>query len=467
MRLGRIGDRLLKALLVFSLALAAFCWGMATIHYRVFPYRTLFEARQAWKALEEVYAGKPSRVDSGEALAGSESPPSAPLVRRFAETAGGEWLLVSGGPGYLPSHSTEGGCLAWVLDRQGVVRRVWRYDPGVWRHLEHVYRLPGFSAIYPVDVHLCSDGGLLVSFQGENCFPFAVGLARFDKQSRLVWKRELVHHWFSVGSDGQIYAPALRVVDSPIRLPGVAPAIASPTGKILNDAIAVLDARGKLIKEIDLLRSLVDSGYVGLFHGLISQGANPLAEAITEDPLHLNDVRVIEALGEGAPGWLARGDLLVSMRSINAVAVLDGGTGRAKWLVVGRTLRQHSPRLVPGGVVVFDNLGGSGPEIRSRIVRLDFSSQASQTLFPLGRHPVPRPFFTETAGHLDLHPAGRRALVAVAHQGWVCEIDLSDGRLLWEYVLGERGVDGRPKPLYTARYVHPFCEPLANERLAP
>jgi len=127
----------------------------------------------------------------------------------------------------------------------------------------------------------------------------------------------------------------------------------------------------------------------------------------------------------------------------------------AKWLAVGRTLRQHSPRLVEGGVVVFDNLGGGIAPGGSRIVRLDLFTQGSETLFPVAANPLPGPFFTETAGHLDLHRDGRRALVAVARQGRIWEIDLSDGRLLWEYVLGEQSEHGRPKPLYTAKYVNP------------
>jgi len=455
MRLGRIGDRLIRALLVFSVALAAFSYGIATVHYRIFPYRTLCEAKLAWDAVKAVYGRERAAGDPAGEAESSDGLASAPLVRRHAEDAGEEWLLVSGGPGYLRSHSAAEGCLAWVMDRQGTVRHLWRYDATIWRDLQNVHRVPGFSMIYPVDVHLCSDGGLLVSFQGENCFPFAVGLARLDAHGRLLWKRELVHHWFSVGTDGRIYAPAVQILDSPIGFKQMRPAIASPKGKILSDTIEILNSRGNLLDEIDVLHALVESGWVGLFHSVMAEGANPLADAITDDPIHLNDVRVVEAVPGKAPAWLATGDLLVSMRSINAVGVLDGRTRAAKWLAVGRTLRQHSPRLVEGGVVVFDNLGGGIAPGGSRIVRLDLFTQGSETLFPVAANPLPGPFFTETAGHLDLHRDGRRALVAVARQGRIWEIDLSGGRLLWEYVLGEQSEHGRPKPLYTAKYVNP------------
>lgn len=459
MRLGRVGDYLLRSLLLFSLVLAAFSYGLATAHWRLFPYNTLCEAKQAWQALKEVYATERAERIASEGTVPDARPLQKPLVHRYADSAGEEWLLVSGGPGYLRSHEPSAGCLAWLMDRQGHIRHVWRYDPALWQHLEHVWRLPGFSAIYPVDVHLCGDGGLLVSFQGENCFPFAVGLARLDWESHLLWKRELVHHWFSVGKDGRIYAPALRVVDSPLRLPGIRPAIASPTGKILSDTIALVDPQGKLLEEIELAPLLVESGCVGLFHGVMAEGANPLADAISDDPVHLNDVRIVESVGRKAPAWLAPGDLLLSMRSSNAIAILDGQTRRVKWLAAGWTLRQHSPRLVEGGVVVFDNLGGGSEPAGSRLVRLDFARPVPETLFPRPSQAIPVPFFTETAGHLDIHPEGRRALVAGARLGRVWEIDLADGRVLWEYVLGEVDDNGRPKPLYTAKYVQPFFRP--------
>lgn len=464
MRAGRVGNYLLRALLLFSLALAAFSYGMATAHYRLFPYRTLCEANQAWQALKEVCATGQARAGAGADAVPGDLLGTEPAARRLADDAGEEWLLVSGGPDYLRSRGFEAGCLAWLMDRRGDIQHVWRYNPGVWRDLQHVYRLPGFSTIYPVDVHLCDDGGLLVSFQGENCFPFAVGLARFDWDSRLLWKRELVHHWFSVDQNGRIYAPSLRVVDSPMRLRGIRPPIASPRGKILSDTIVILSPQGDLLEEIELAPLLVDSGCVGLFHGVMADGANPLADAITDDPIHLNDVRVVEDLGQGQPAWLAPGDLLVSMRSINALAILDGRTRRVKWLAAGWTLRQHSPRLVQGGAVVFDNLGGGQEPAGSRIVRLDFGRQVPQTLFPLPSQPLPTPFFTETAGHLDIHPQGRRALVALAHQGRIWEIELAGGHLLWEYVLGEGGRNGRPKPLYTAKYVKPFFQPSPKGR---
>ena len=47
------------------------------------------------------------------------------------------------------------------------------------------------------------------------------------------------------------------------------------------------------------------------------------------DPLHLNFIHQLGDDAGGAPG-IAPGDLVVSLRSLSAFAILDGETGRLK-----------------------------------------------------------------------------------------------------------------------------------------
>ena len=43
------------------------------------------------------------------------------------------------------------------------------------------------------------------------------------------------------------------------------------------------------------------------------------------------------------------------------------------------------------------------------------------------------PFFTETAGQINVSADGKRALLSVTHQGRVIEIDVASGKPLWVY----------------------------------
>ena len=85
-------------------------------------------------------------------------------------------------------------------------------------------RIEGFTKAdntYPIGFHLFKNGDLLVNYQARNTFPFGVGLAKFDKDSNLLCKKEGVsHHWFSIDEKGFIYVPTLDILDSPIYLGG-------------------------------------------------------------------------------------------------------------------------------------------------------------------------------------------------------------------------------------------------------
>ena len=168
----------------------------------------------------------------------------------------------------------------------------------------------------------------------------------------------------------------------------------------------------------------VGAGYRGLFYGL-RNGCNPT---------HLNSVDLATPeVAKRVPN-VAEGDFLVSLREASAVALLDGRTGEVKYVVAQRTAAQHGPRFLPDGtVLVFDNLGGDSELGGSRVVRLDMAKGTAETVFPREAHEGLVPFFSQTAGHLDISADGRRALVSSTHQGRIVEIDVASGKPLWTY----------------------------------
>ncbi|HZA67269.1 MAG TPA: hypothetical protein VE592_09975, partial [Geminicoccaceae bacterium] len=95
--------------------------------------------------------------------------------------------------------------------------------------------------------------------------------------------------------------------------------------------------------------------------------------------------------------------------------------------------RQHSPHYVGNDqILVFDNLGGPADKGGSRLVKIDLTSEASETVFPRADSPN-LDFFTDLSGNFDLDPRRSRALVALTMQGRIIELDLRSGQVLWEY----------------------------------
>jgi len=148
----------------------------------------------------------------------------------------------------------------------------------------------------------------------------------------------------------------------------------------VGPAIAAVDAAtGEVVQTIhavDMMRwswnqglALMDGG-TGLFNpnGLNKATAVHL---LPRDPFHFNKVEPLPAeLAPLYPG-LEAGDLLVSMRSSNLVAVLRPSQQRFVWWRLGMTSRAHDATFIDGDIEVFNNAPFTAPPAPT-IRRLDF-----------------------------------------------------------------------------------------------
>lgn len=445
--------RLLPALMVFSVLVGAFGWGFCARHFRVFPFGIVRDAGTALVAL--VGATSPDEVSG---LAVYRTQVTTPTAIVHDASSGSEAVLITGSPRHMTSRA-PGGCLAWIVDRQGGILHEWRYPADLWQELKTVTRVPGVSGpINPAGVHLFNNGDLLVTFHGDNTFPFGVGIARVNRDSHVVWQKELLtHHCFSVAEDGRIFVPSLEVENAAVRIADTESWLESPTGTIYRDVILVLNADGEELDRIPMLEALFDSGW----HGQLIRGN--ASRVFTDDPLHLNDVRLITEETARQNPVLKAGDLLVSFRNINTVALLDMESRRFRWLSSGTTVGQHSPRIWRGGVLVLDNLGGHHELGGTRLVRIDFATGRPDIVFPAAGRSMPDLCRTVNSGYLDVHGDSRRALVTLTHEGAVWEVDLDTGEVTWEYIYVHPGADGKRQPIGAACYVDPDAAFLSSE----
>jgi hypothetical protein len=277
----------------------------------------------------------------------------------------------------------------------------------------------------PLGIELLADGSIIAAFYNNFAFPEGAGLAKFDIEGNLVWlKKDHSHHWFTTDNRGRIYTPAHHVIETPFSIGNTPADLDCPETRAKLDVVRIVAANGKTVENLPLIDILVDSGYAAVIQGT----QDPC------DPLHLNFVQHIDSTIAKRIPRAKTGDLLLSMRNVNALALLDPRRRKLKWILNDRTMAQHSPRFLPdGSFVVFDNLGGSQLLGGSRITRHQIGQDRVETLFPKQPLPQNRQFFTEYAGHIDVHPQGHRALVSVTEAGKLWEIDLSTGKLLWEY----------------------------------
>jgi len=455
-------ERISRFFFWISILAVFFIYGFISHQKQIFPYQLIEEARIAYNAIIQLYDDR-SKAIYTDIDFWDDSGLTHPKTIVLSKDAGDEKIFYLGNEFTHRDFCPKEGCLAWITDREGTILHVWKNIPNLWSPLEKRESF-GTLRAYPVGGYLYPNGDILVSYQGENVWPYAMGLAKFDKDSKLVWKNnDYYNHWFSVDEEGRIYVPRSKVIESPLKLKGDV-YINCPKKLFPWETVSILDSGGNKIKEIDTYKALIESDLAGVF---VDYEKN-FYDIETCDPLHLNDVRILpEKIAHSFPRFKP-GDLLLSFRSRNGIGILDPDTSLFKWFYIGSIQYQHSPRFYGDNqILIFDNFGGSEKDNSSRVVAIDVSSGHAQTIFPRKDVKIPsKSIFSETAGHIDINDDQKRMLVSWTHQGLVWEIDIESGEVLWEYINTHPvgSAFGRI-PVYTATYVNKLDFPLNKGKL--
>lgn len=326
---------------------------------------------------------------------------------------------------------TAEGFSAWLIDAQGQELHRWRARfAEVFPDAPHLLWRAREEAIGWQGMHLFPNGDLLFNFQDAS-FPFGGGLVKLDRDSKVVWKlARNTHHDVEVEPDGTIWAPAHHY-----RPEGVA---GFPTLRpwYYEDTVLEIAPDGTVRDEISVLEAL--KGAQGLLTVTYAQSLT----IDQPDPTHLNSAKPLPAAwAERFPG-LEAGDLLVSLRNVNALVVIDRRTRRAKRVIAGPFVRQHDAEFLPNGrLLVYDNSGGDPACGGTRVIELD----------PVDLS-IPWQYNGCRDGGLDSFVRGMQQVLA---NGNVLLVEPLGGRalevtrdpqpkLVWDYVnvIGEE--DGRP-----------------------
>ncbi|HEX2100759.1 MAG TPA: arylsulfotransferase family protein [Candidatus Synoicihabitans sp.] len=306
-----------------------------------------------------------------------------------------------------------------IIDRDGAVLNEWRVDWfDLWpdsSHLDEEHRPKTLPGAIVHGVLLLKDGGLLV--QHDAC-----GLVRLDACGHVVWRLPLrTHHSLHLDERGHIWTSAryTRREATP-ELPTYGPPFEEYT-------IVEITLAGEVVQETSLFDLARENDLLGLLH--LSTWTDDSIET-GRDTLHVNDVEPFPA--DLTPGHFEPGDVIISFRRLNAVAVFHLPNRSLKHLSVGRYFRQHDPDFIDGDTYsVFDNnpVWPRGRPGQSRIVTVNAATGERRTVFS-GSAAVP--FYTEFMGKHQWLPNGNLLLVESVH-GRVLEVD-ENGQVVWQFV---------------------------------
>ncbi|MFG3099370.1 arylsulfotransferase family protein [Streptomyces sp. NPDC048182] len=281
-------------------------------------------------------------------------------------------------------------------------------------------------------------------------------LLKLAPDSTLTWRADLpAHHDLALGLHGEIYV----LTEEPRPVP-----CTSGSHVLLDNSVTVLNPDGRLRDAHSLYEILTtDPDLTTLITSAIDQhrDAGRTAEPAVlaprlegtngwrrgrdisrllrsrpgspSDILHTN---TLEILNHAHPAGLwAAGDVLVSLRDLDLIAVLDLRARALRWWWgPGELSGQHQPSAQPGGtILVFDNGRRAG---RSRILEIEPVTRTVVWQYEPG-------LFCEMAGGCERLADGT-VLISDAQAGRALVVE-RDGRERWQVRISTRSTGARSR----------------------
>ncbi|MFO7850235.1 MAG: arylsulfotransferase family protein [Spirochaetia bacterium] len=294
----------------------------------------------------------------------------------------------------------------WLPDREAIEEEIEAYNKNRPRDQEKksyktIIDLPQGISLYP-------DGSLILN-DGDH----GNGMQRVDFCSDSLWvKLGKFSHEISKQDDG------------------------SKVWSVDDDRVLhKIDARsGDSLQELEVGQIMEANPYTDV---LSIRRDDMLGDRWLDDRWHFNDFEPLpEEYAEAFPDFEA-GDLLLSLRSLNAVMVVDPDTKEIKWWRVGAFSRQHDPDWhADGTITIFDNqtrevygeYEPEDPKKYSRILRIDPQTFETEVVY----HGRRDNFYTGIRGQHQVLPNGN-ILITSSTQGRIMIVD-EDGETVFDFI---------------------------------
>jgi hypothetical protein len=349
--------------------------GVAGLSY-VFGAAVMFFQLPSSDFLYQAFTGSKAWHERGKPVVNPFIPPQIDVregvtIDKPSQTYDGFTLL-----------TTTQGARATLLDMRGKVVHQWELPfSQAWPRAPHVEDPLRDEQIHWFRCHLFPNGDLLAIYQAESDTPCGYGLVKLNKDSKLLWKYAgRVHHDLDVDEKGMIYTLMQE-------LKRKAPAgLAYLPTPYVADSVVVLSPDGREVERVAVEEAFHDSAYSLLLSTAIVEQSIPedrahftssfesLSQPSKGDLFHTNSVKVLtQAQARKFPLFQA-GQVLISLRSLHAIAVLDVRNRSVVWAALGPWRIQHDAEFLDTGrLLLFDNHGWSKG---CRVIEYDPVTQA-------------------------------------------------------------------------------------------
>lgn len=408
-------DRIIPLVAIGGLIVLALIYGAATTRYQLPLSQRLTNAFVAADAWYDEW--RLQREALPEDIRKDHARRNAYIVQN-AKTA---WNKARAYPGYTLITTGYLGS-PYLVDMEGKVVHHWKvpYEQ-IWS--SSICNNPlSKSDVFADGAYLFPNGDVLINY-GDAIIaaPYGCGLVKVDKDSNILWVyKAATHHDFTVDKAGNIYVITRETITRP------PPGLEGLVYPMAADFIVKLSPDGHELNKISLLDAFQNTSFeLLLFHGK-GNGDTPA------DFFHTNSIDVLSPdIADKFPRFKA-GDMLVSIRSFDTLAVIDSQTHKVTWAHRGPWLYQHAASFLPNGnMMVLDNWGHvEYQKIFSRVIEFDPVTLQTKWHFAGSRK---QPFYASMAGRLQRLPNGN-TLICESQNSRIFEVT-PDKEIVWSYIL--------------------------------
>ncbi len=395
-----------KVVIIILIFIISYSFGVLSHKYQIFPYNTIrsvFNPKPAgrWNIHRNVkrqnITKELEKLATLPYLPGYKTAPKLKNVTVFKKG-----LVHHGYNLYSSGHAPE----AFLIDMKGRVVHNWSFSfDKVWPDYSKRNK-PWHGYHWWTYVHLLENGDLFAIFE-------RIGLIKINKNSNVLWAYQGgCHHDLCIDTDGYIYVLTVK--------PHIIPEI-NKIVPILEDFITILSPDGKEVKQFSILQIFLNSSFSYLIPPV-----NKIEALNFADIFHTNSIEVFDGKLSNKCSIFKKGNILISIRNINVIAIIDLNTKKIVWLYGPNNLiYQHKPTLLDNGnILIFDN----GIEY-SRVIEVDpLSYRIVWEYSDISQNK----FFSATHGTGQRLPNGN-TLITESDNGRAFEVTY-DLKTVWEYL---------------------------------
>jgi hypothetical protein len=303
------------------------------------------------------------------------------------------WNSVShalGGGALLVGAPFSQGPALFLVDEEGKVLHHWQADNWLTPNAAN----PADTMLAVNDAQLLPDGDVIfIEDMRDGTNQHVQRLARIDRDSHVKWQLQgNFHHLFTLGGKPQkIYVLAVHETEE---LPIIGPKMRNVG--YLGAWIEEYTLDGKKTGGWSIEEAFARSAYRDQLStyeiDLPQEQRVAVGKKTLYDLLHVNSVQLLDAASAKALPFAASGDILLSLRGQNMVAVLRPSSGKIIWAGCGPWRHQHYvTALQDGALYIYDNEGSQQlnasakgrplEEIRSRVIRYNPFTNVAEEVY--------------------------------------------------------------------------------------